>query len=33
MVLFAQGMDALQSKNTNQYTVLNMDRASRSMQN
>lgn len=29
----AQGMDALQSlKNTNQYTVLNMDRASRSMQ-
>ncbi|MBC5840927.1 S9 family peptidase [Flavobacterium sp. F-380] len=29
----AQGMDALQSlKNTNQYTVLNMDRASRSIQ-
>ena len=29
----AKGMDELQSlKNTNQYTVLNFDRASRSMQ-
>jgi dipeptidyl-peptidase-4 len=29
----AQGMDELQSmKNTNQYTVLNLDRSSRTMQ-
>jgi dipeptidyl-peptidase-4 len=28
----AKGMDELQSENTNQYTVLNADRQSRSMQ-